>query len=153
MAAPSITITDASNRTITNWDAGEVQSSKQSAVLTCKIWNNRGGNTSLSDLRDVSITVLDMDNKATSDVVTDHWLGVKCLGEDDFTRVGGTVVKQFRADGLTVTDGYVIQGSANNGVEVDSQANVATVDLSFFVPENVTAGTRDVKIRIMGIYT
>ena len=161
MAAPSITVLNTDNEPIINWDAGVVQSSNDSKVLTCKIWNNREGTTALSDLRNVTITTLDLDNTATSDVVVNHWLGVRCYAIDgangDFTQVGGTVGKGIRSDAGSTDpageDYNIIKGSANNGNETESPENVATVDLRFRVPDNVPAGTRDVKIRIMGIYT
>ena len=52
MAAPSITVVDTSDRTVTTWDNGTVQAQNYSAVLSIRVWNNRGGAVTLSDLKD-----------------------------------------------------------------------------------------------------
>ena len=69
MAAPSITIVDDSDRSVTNWDAGVVQASNESPVFSIYVWNNRNGSAAISDLKDATITALDIDGSANSEVI------------------------------------------------------------------------------------
>jgi hypothetical protein len=157
MAAPSITVVDTSDRTVTNWDAGVVQANNESAVLTILIWNNRGGSVALSDLKEANITSLDTDGRAVTDIITGKWIRINVPSIDGntttYTPVGGATVKNIRADGLGSTDGYVLKGTANDGIAANSRNNYSTVNLKIKIPAGVTAGIRDYKIRINGYFT
>ena len=157
MAAPSITVVDTSDRTVTNWDAGVVQANNESAVLTILVWNNRGGSVALSDLKEANITSLDTDGRAVTDIITGKWIRVNVPSIDGntttYTPVGGATVKNIRADGLGATDGYVLKGTANDGIAANSRNNYSTVNLKIKIPSGVTAGIRDYKIRINGYFT
>lgn len=159
MAAPSITVVDTSDKTITTWDNGTVQSQNYSAVLTMRIWNNRGGSVALSNLCDVTITALDTDGGTTSDVVTGKWTQINCPSIDgnttSYTAVGGSTVRYLRADGCSSADGYTIKGTVNDGNASTSasKANYATVNVRTAVPLSASPGTREWKLRINGYYT
>ena len=56
MAAPNITLVNSNNQTITNWDCGIVQANNYSAILALQIWNNKNGQTALSDLKNATTT-------------------------------------------------------------------------------------------------
>ena len=157
MAAPSITVVNASsNTTQTNWSAGVVKASQSSPVLTIQIWNNRGNNsTALADLRDASITSLDTNGGSTSDPVSGKWLKVNCpnLSEQSgtWTAVGGTTTKFIRGDGVPASDGNIIRGTANPG-SASNTTNYCTVKLRIDVPANATPNTYNFKTRINGYY-
>ena len=157
MAAPSLTVVDSTDRTVTIWDAGVVMANNESAVLAVTIWNNRAGTTNLSDLKEANITTLDPDGGAVSDVVANKWVRVNVPVLDGsstvWTPVGGSVVKLIRADGCTAADGFVIKGTANDGTLTNARTNYATVNLKHKVPAGATTGIRDFKTRINGYYT
>jgi hypothetical protein len=157
MAAPSITVVDSSDRTVTNWDNGVVQANAESAILQIVIWNNRGGTTDLSDLKEANITALDVDGRAITEVVTDKWVRVNVPVVDGstgvWTPVGGTTAKSLRADGVDASEGYVIKGIANDGSLANSAENYCSCNLKTKVPAGVSAGIRNWKMRINGYFT
>lgn len=157
MAAPSITVVDTSDRTVTNWDNGVVQANAESAILQIIIWNNRGGLTDLSDLKEANITSLDTDGRAITEVVTDKWVRVNVPAVDGstavWTPVGGTIAKSLRADGVDPSEGFVIKGVANDGSLVNATENYCTCNLKTKVPAGVEAGIRNWKMRINGYFT
>ena len=154
---PSITVVDDTDVTVVNHDFGTVQATKESSILTCLIWNNKGGGTALSDLRDVNITSLDTDGGSTSDVVVQQWVQVNVPALDGatnvWTKIGGTTKKSLRADGYTCSNG--ISGATNDGnkTTTSSKINYCTVRLKVVVPLNAMPGTKNFKIRINGYYT
>lgn len=156
MAAPSISVISDQDQTVANWDAGTVQANNDSAVLTILIWNNRGGSTALSDLKDCTITSLDTDGGSASDVVSGKWVNVNVKSIDGntttWTAVGGPTTKSLRADGVEAADGYIIKGTANDGNKNNSKVNYCTVRLKVHVPLNATPGTKNWKMRINGYY-
>lgn len=156
MAAPSISIVNDSDIAVTGWDCGTVQANSDSAILTLKIWNNRGGSTAISDLKDVSITTLDVDGGSSSDVVSGKWVQVNAQYVDGstsvWTAIGGTTLKYLRADNLVAADGFVIRGIANDGTFANSKSNYCTCRLKAHVPLNATPGTKTWKTRINGYY-
>jgi len=157
MTAPIISISNEMNDIVTQWDAGIVQQNKTSNELTLRIWNNKGGETALADLKEVTITTLDVDGTATTALVAERWVGVKVPSVDGndggFTQIGGSFAKSLRADGLTIADGYTISGVANDGSYDNAKANYCTVKLRISVPLNATGGIYDFKTKISGYYT
>lgn len=157
MAAPSITVVDTNDRTVTNWDNGVVQANNESSILSIIIWNNRGGNTALSDLKEANITALDSDGRAITEVVTDKWVRVNVPSIDGnsstWTPVGGNTAKSLRADGVASSEGFVIKGIANDGSLANATENYCSVNLKTKVPAGVEAGIRDWKMRINGYFT
>jgi putative cofactor-binding repeat protein len=156
MAAPSITIVNDSDITVASWDCGTVQANSDSTILTILVWNNRGGSTALSDLKDVSITTLDIDGGSSSDVVAGKWVQANVPKVDGnnttWTAIGGTTVKYLRADALAAADGNVIRGIANDGTFTNAKSNYCTCRLKAHVPLNATPGTKVWKTRINGYY-
>lgn len=158
MAAPSITVVNASsNTTQTNWSCGVVKANNSSAVLTIQIWNNRGGSTALADLRDASITALDIDGGNSSDPVANKWLHVNVPqmdGTSAWTAIGGTTTKFIRGDSVSASEGNIIKGTINDGNAgtTASKANYTTVNLRVDVPVNATPNTYNFKTRINGYY-
>ena len=158
MAAPSITVVNATtNQTATNWPVGVVKANQSSGILPIQIWNNRGGSTDLADLRDASITTLDINGGNSSDPVANKWLHVNVPemdGASAWTAVGGTTTKFIRGDGVTSSEGNIIKGTANDGNSstVASRANYVTANLRVDVPINATPNTYNFKARINGYY-
>ena len=157
MAAPVITIVDSNDRTVTSWDNGVIQAANESSVLTFTVWNNRGGTVDMPDLKEATIVALDIDGKATSELVVNKWTRVNVPILDGspniWTPIGGTTGKYIRADGLTAADGYVIKGNINDGTLANSNANYCTISIKTKVPEGASAGVRNWKLRINGYYT
>ena len=156
MPAPSITVVNDVDAAISNWDCGTVQANFDSPILEIKIWNNRGGSNALSDLKDVSITTLDIDGGASTDVVAGKWVQVNAPEIDGdlttWTAIGGTTTKQLRADGLLASDGAVIRGVANDGTYANSKVNYCTLRLKAHVPLNAQPGGKTWKTRLNGYY-
>ena len=149
MAAPSITIMDESDKSVTNWDAGVVQASNESAVFSIYVWNNRNGSTAISDLKDVTITALDIDGSSN---------GVNVPKVDGnvstWTPVGGSDGKHLQAEAVTAASDFTIKGTVNDGNKntTSSKQNYCKVNLKVVVPVNATPGTKTYKIRVNGYY-
>lgn len=154
--APIVTVVTDTDQTVSNWDVGTIQANNDSAVLTVRIWNNRGGASAVSDLKDCNITSLDVDGGSTSDVITGKWMNINVQSIDGntttWTQVGGTVTKALRADGVTAADGNIIRGTTNDGNANNSKVNYCTVKMKLHVPLNATSGARSWKMRINGYY-
>ena len=157
MTAPVLTVIDTRDVPVTNWDNGVVQASQESAVLTIIIWNNRGNDVSVADLKDANITALDIDGRAISEVVANRWCNVNVPAIDNseniWTPIGGNITKMLRADGLNESAGFTIKGSANDGLTANSSENFCTVRLKTIVPSGVSAGIYDWRIRLSGWWT
>ena len=156
MSAPSIIVVNGSDATVASWDCGTVQANNDSGILDIVIWNNRGGGTALSDLKDVSITALDVDGGSSSDVVAGKWTQINVPTVDGdtstWTQIGGATTNALRADGLASSVGSVIRGTANDGSLVGSKVNYCSARLKVHVPLNATPGTKTWKMRINGYY-
>lgn len=159
MVAPQLTVVDTNDVPVTTWDNGVVQANTSSNILEIIIWNNRGVDTAVADLKEASITALDMDGRSITELVQGKWVHVNVPELDGnrttWTRVGGTTAKMLRADGLGVSSGYVIKGTANDGNKETeaSKVNYCTVRLKTVVPAGTSAGIRDYRIRINGYWT
>lgn len=154
MAAPIITIVNKAGTTIANWDCGTVQANNDSATLEILIWNNKGNSTAVSDLKDASLTTLDIDGGISSDVVQGKWVQVHVPSMDNegtWTQIGGSTLKYIRADGCNSSDGYVIKGGANDGSS-SATTNFSTCNLKVHVPLNATPGVKTWKTRLNGYY-
>ena len=156
MAAPVLTVVDTRDTPVSSWDNGVVQASQESSVLTIIIWNNRGNEVSVSDLKDASITALDIDGRAVTEVVADKWVRVNVPAMDNsenvWVPIGGSTVRMLRADGLNESAGYTIKGSSNDGLIANSSENYCVVRLKTVVPSGVSAGIRDYKLSIRGYF-
>lgn len=156
MSAPIITIVNDADQTIANWDCGTVQANNDSAILTVRIWNNKAQTSAVSDLKDASITTLDIDGGVSSDVVSGKWVQINAPyvdgNETTWTQIGGSTLKYVRADGCNAADGYVIRGTANDGSATNAKVNYATCRLKVHVPLNATPGVKTWKTRLNGYY-
>lgn len=157
MAGPSIALyNSADSAIVSTWSVGTVQAQVASTVLTVNIWNNKGGSTAVSDLKDCSVTVLDS-NGSTSDedVAKNKWVQINVPSIDGnsttYTAIGGATTKAIRANS-GVSDN-TIKGDTNNGVSANSGANVATVNFRIMAPINSDPGNKTFKIRLTGYYT
>lgn len=156
MAGPSIVLYDSANSNIVStWNVGTVQAQVPSAELTVNIWNNKGGGSAVSDLRDCSITVLDSNGStANEDVARDKWVEINSQAVDGntttWTAIGGTTTKAVKAN--TGVDENTIKGTANAGTTTNSE-NCATVKFRVNAPINSEPGTKNFKIRLTGYYT
>lgn len=156
MAGPSIALYDSNNSNIVStWNVGTVQAQVPSAELTVNIWNNKGGGTAVSDLRDCSITVLDSNGSTyTEDVARDKWVQINSQAVDGntttWTAIGGTTTKAVKAN--SGVDDNTIKGTANAGTSINTE-NCATVKFRVNAPINSEPGTKNFKIRLTGYYT
>lgn len=154
---PQISIYDATNTYLVNtWDVGTLKAQKPSDVLTINIWNNKGGITSVSDLKEVSFMVLDgTGDTANGDVAKDQWVQINVPSVDGnsdiWTPIGGSITKDIKANsGMTE---YTISGSANDGNAANSPQNVATINLRIVAPANSNPGDKSFRARIVGYFT
>ena len=153
ITAPIITITEReTDSPVTQWDSGIIKQNEESNVLHLRIWNNKGGETAVSHLKEVTITTLDTDGGANSPVIINRWVQVKLAEETEFVAIGGTTTKSLKALGVNEVDGFEILGTANDGTS-DSTTNYCDIDLKIVVPINAAGGIYDFKTRISGYYT
>lgn len=153
---PSISLYNADHsELVSRWEVGTVKAQEPSSVLTINIWNNKGQNYDVSDLKDCSMTVYDSSGTTyTEDVARDKWVEINVPAVDGdsitWTRIGGTDSKSIRAN-AGVSD-FSIQGTANDGT-VSNSANFATVNLRINAPINSVPGNKTFKVRLTGYYT
>lgn len=138
----------------TSVSLGVVMANKESSVITLDIWNNRYGSDQVSDLRDANVTVLDLNNTATSDLVVDKWVEVQCLNANDtsYTKIGGAVTKLLIPNGSSNVTNNTLSGLSNDGSYSSTSNNVCTLRVKVKVPINAEARSRDFKLRISGYY-
>jgi hypothetical protein len=151
MSAPVVSWYDSSNTTQqTNWLLGTVDAGSDSPSTSFLIWNNRGGNTVVSDMTNCTITTKDNAGGNTGELVTNTWIQVKVdtLGETTSTAIGGNTTKTVRAGG-TVTTAGLIKGSVNDGQMIGAGADCfAKATMFARVPATATAGNVDFLVRV-----
>lgn len=154
---PQISIYDHTNsELVSTWELGTLKAQKPSDVLTINIWNNKGGVTTVSDLKEVYLMILDaVGDTANDDVAKDRWVQVNVPSVDGntetWTPIGGTIGKDLKANSGVV--GNTISGVANDGIASNSVENVCTVNLRVVAPANSVAGGHYFKARIIGNWT
>lgn len=155
---PQISIYDASNTNLVNtWEVGTLKAQKPSEVLTVKIWNNKGGITAVSDLKECYLMVLDaLGDTANDDVAKEKWVQVNVPAIDGnsnvWTPIGGTEGKDIKANAVEIIEN-TISGKANDGIEANSPENVATVNLRVVAPPNSTPGDKNFKCRLVAWFS
>lgn len=154
---PQIAVYDATNTNLVgSWDIGTLKAQIPSDIFTINIWNNKGGITTVSDLKDAYLMVLDSNgDTANDDVAKDKWIQVNEPSVDGngdtWTAIGGTLGKDVRAN-AGVTEN-AIKGTANDGIAANSPSNVATVNLRAVAPPNANDGSKLFKVRLNGYFT
>jgi hypothetical protein len=154
---PQISVYDASNTSlVSNWNIGVLKAQVPSNVLTINIWNNKGGSTAVSDLKEAYLMVLDSNaDTANEDVARDKWIQINepsVDGNSDiWTPIGGSKGKDIKANS-GVTDN-MISGIANDGTAANSPKNVCTVNLRAVAPPNSNPGDKAFKVRLTGYFT
>lgn len=141
---------------ISLWDLGTVKAQVISPVLCVYVWNNRGGSTTVSDLKDCWVTCMDADgDTANDDVAKDGWIQVNVPSidgdEDTYTRIGGALGKDVRA--MAGVSGNYIAGTANDGTLANSQPNYAQLNFRCMAPPNSNPGEKFFRILIKGYFT
>jgi hypothetical protein len=155
---PQIAIYDATNSAlVSNWDIGVLKAQIPSDILTINVWNNKGGTTDVSDLKEAYIMVLDNSgDTAVDDVARDKWIQVNIPAidgnVDTWTPIGGTIGKDVRAN-AGVGEENVIKGIVNDGIAANSPENVSTINLRAVAPPNSDPGDKLFKVRLNGYYT
>ena len=154
---PQIAIYDSTDSVLVNtWDIGTLKAQVPSDVLTINVWNNKGGATTVSDLKEAYLMVLDNSgDTAVDDVAKNKWIQVNVPsvdGNDEtWTPIGGTYGKDIKANS-GVSDN-TIKGIANDGIAANSPENVATISLRAVAPPNSEPGVKLFKVRLNGYYT
>jgi hypothetical protein len=163
MPQPIIGIYNAdSTATVNSWPIGEVNANSESPTLEVVIWNNKGGSTAVSDMKDCSVTCLDGDGGNTSEMTVGKWMNVlvnstadtdSTSGKKIYSPIGGDDNRPLRAEGLTSSDGNVIKGTVNDGTMKNATTNHCKAKFMVKPPFNATEGEHDFRIRIEGFYT
>lgn len=151
---PNIQIYNSANsELVSTWNVGTVQAQVESSVLTVNLWNNKGGSSDVSDLKDCTVTVLD-NNGSTSneDVAKNKWVqvNVKATDSSTYTPIGGETTHPFRAN--TGVSDNTVKGTKNAGTNTESE-NCATINFKVVAPINSEPGSKQFKIRFTGYYT
>ena len=142
MPAPIVSWYSADNTSqVTQWDIGTVDAGSVSTEFGVLIWNNRGGDSDVSDMTNTTITTKDNAGGNTGELVENTWIEAKVnsLAESNFNPMGGTVTRDLKAEDSNVDTG-TIQGTSNDGTTANSAANFADVSLRANVPPTATAG-------------
>ena len=160
MAAPIVKFYDASGTNeITSWPLGEVDAGSDTAHLTFTVWNNKGGASDVSHMKNVRITTVNDQGGETGDVIQGKWVHVKVngTGGESGTGVGGNSTSnqaQVWGEGVDyTTEGYIIKGTANDGVKAHSTSNYATIEAWVSVPANANEGEKPFIVRVPYSYT
>lgn len=157
-AAPAVSWFYANNTSVFNdWQIGVVDAGgAPSPELNILVWNNRGNTTDPApDMTATTFTTKDNGGGDTGPLITGTWTKLKCNTKsgDDFTSIGGTVMKSIKAGGSVTTDG-LIKGSTNGGTLTGAdQNNFANLSIRVEVPSLATAGNIAFKLRVAYQYT
>lgn len=107
MTAPIVTFEDNTDTQMNDsnpCNLGSINAGTESDVKEIRIYNNKGGASSVSDMENVTITAVTATGLTSGDTVSNgseavsgKWLNVESvtLGESSFTAVGGTTVKNL----------------------------------------------------------
>lgn len=151
-----------------SWNAGEIDLSRsdsfESNVLTINVWNNRNGNTDVSDLVGCNITTKNIHGGMTDEqVVTERW--VKCCVESTasshttFSDIGATDDGRELVCGIAHQnavgddkENLVLKGTANGGDPSIATDNYSKISLKIRPTINGRLGVHNFKTRISGYY-
>ena len=154
---PQLSIYNDTNTELVNsWNIGTLKAQIPSEVLTINIWNNKGGSTTVSDLKEAYLMVLDnTGDTALMDIPRDKWVQANVPNIDGntitWTPIGGTAGKDLKGNSISLEN--AISGKSNDGVAANSPENVCTVNLRVVAPPNADPGDKFFKIRITGYFT
>lgn len=148
---PKVTWYDDTNtQLVSQWLLNTVDAGSVSQLTSFLIWNNRGGTTDVSEMKNCTITTKDSAGGNTGELVLDKWIEVKVdtMNESNFTPIGGVDVKAIKAGGAASAS--IISGAANDGdiTTTATQENFAKVTLRANVPPTATAGNYDFLTRV-----
>lgn len=106
---------------------GEVKAGDKSDVKLLHLWNNKGGASLASKMRDVEMFVLDAGLQRNDIIVTNGWLWAKCnSGETTAnTKMDAEAVIHLTAQGQTTGE---ILGDTNDGADTNT-GNFAAFEL------------------------
>jgi len=144
-------------------DFGIVDAGDASQDFTILVWNNKGGETLVSDITDCTITTRDSlggigtdDNlsAASSEIITNKWIEVRLAqSEEDYSPIGGLDVFNISADeevydleNQLLTN--AIGGKINDGELLTSASNYATLIFRANIPADASSGNVDFLTRI-----
>ena len=163
MAAPIVKFYDESGTNeVQNWALGEVDAGSQTEPFTFTVWNNKGGQSDVSHMKNVRVTVVNSAGGETGDVVTGKWVHVIVNGDTVTDGVEGKAIggnqtanqKSVWASGVDKDEeGYIIKGTANDGVKAHSAENFATITARVFIPANANEGEKPFIVRVPYSYT
>jgi len=152
MAAPILTWWNIDNTKQENrWDIGTVDAGTPSQDKTFLIWNNRGGQTDVSDCTSCTITTKDDQGNDMGELVTNLWIKVRVdsMGESNFTAIGGPTVKTIKAGGTAPAG--TIKGTANDG-SISALENYAQITCHALPHALATAGNVNFLLRVSYSY-
>lgn len=162
MAAPIITLLDSTNTTpVSTWSVGTVKAGNPSDVLEVNVWNNKGGASAVSDMRDAVITCKDGSGENTGDVPVGKWMNVLVDSTADidggtseklYSAIGGDQSRPLRGKTVLSSVGDVIKGTVNDGTTANSGDNYCNCKFKVVVPINANPGTHQFKLRFQGYY-
>ena len=161
MPAPIITITDPTDTSVqSSWAVGTVKASTDSAELNVHVWNNKGGESAVSDMIECTVGVFDANGLANDPIAANKWVNASINGAN-YTAIGGSVTAPLYAAnadpsafvGDAATE-HVLSGAINDGSSATSasKANYADCKFKVVVPANASPGTVSFKIRFQGYY-
>lgn len=141
---------------VSSWAIGEIDANSTSPTLNVSIWNNKGGTSDVSHMKNVTVTCLDSTGGDTDPMVAEAWMQAWINNELETSKkaIGGTVKKDVNAIGLDpAMAGHTIYGTANGGVIGTDVNNYALANFTVKVPANAKEGQHDFKIRTEYFYT
>lgn len=162
MAQPILTVMNATaTAAVTSWTVGEVKADQQSPILDVTVWNNKGGASDVSDVKEAAVTCLDGDGGDVSPMTTGLWMkvlvdttaAVDGGGVKQYAGIGGATQQPVRAQGVLAAKGAVIKGTANDGTLANATNNFAKASFKVAPPFNAEPGARSFRIRFLGYYT
>lgn len=136
---------------VSRWDIGEIDANSVSPTLSVTVWNNKGGSTDVSHMKNVSVTCLDGNGGDSDAMVVEGWMRVS-VNKQTAVSVGGTNKQSVRAIGLDESVGNLIYGTANDGTVSNSKNNFAYLDAAVKVPPNALEGLHNFKLRTEYFY-
>lgn len=122
---------------------GEVKAGDKSDVKTLHLWNNKGGVTVASTMRDVELFALDSNEAKVEDIVKNGWLHVKC------TSAAAPAVERLydlnvvKITALGQTEGEIL-GAVNDGTDTNT-GNFAAMELYAQLIEDFLTATHGEK--------
>mgnify|MGYP006946475944 CR=1 FL=1 len=141
---------------LSQWNTGTIIAGETTAQKKIIVWNNKGGSTGVSSMKDCELGVVGQNGEIVgSKIAEGKWVQIEHpIGTTPF-RIGGDFVNNTwvpvrKPIGATNTSSQMIEGNANDGTmeTAGNERNYAKFIARMVPPDTATPGPHQAKLRL-----